>query len=670
MRQFILVAFTLLVLSSYGQEKKDIEEKTQSMTPVETLISYFESGAFPNSTQFKELIQSLWHKSERLPIEQIETLVDRLNVLLKTETFNSTVQDLVNDISIKLEKGLYNGTADDLHREIQSILDGAGKTYTTIASAMAVNPLPSNNTPFRIKNNPATGDDGDYIYLSTETNGYKFVGYSVAQNIDQNNTTEPVAGKAVYDEVQTQKREIYEANPGEITEVETFTDNPSNYYNLSGDLVSNGGYRTRLYTNIDISKKLYATGNVAGSIIPLVVYFDENNVFLGNEYTQGNNDTRTYENVPLNPPQGTVKIGTTSAYFPTQFPYATVSEQPIGVFASAIKQNQILSQALGYEDSLVSTDELENGYYDKNNGSFVSNGASHSRMYNMHNTEDNYYFTGNVAGTGIAGVVYFDENDVFLGNELTGTNNSIRFYERVKLNPPNGTAKIGVTTSRFPTVYPYGLIEKGILDIAPKAYVNSSLKHLNSSSKKKKSMVVFGTSIPATGYPQIVGQNLGMTTYNEAVPSSMARAFHGVTGNFKDLGLDNCLKALSHTLADKQSLIDNWTNGLDANGNITGGSYGWRDLISGASPTSAITDYYTEEQIKDFSHERKLVNKYLDSLHPDFVEMPNYFILDHGHNDLVATSYDADENAAISIPETRNDRSTFNGAMNYLIDII
>jgi hypothetical protein len=168
------------------------------MTPVETLISYFESGAFPNATQFKELIQSLWHKSERIPIEQIESLVGKLNTLLETETFNGTVQDLVNDISIKLEKGTYNGTADDLHREIQSILDGSGKTYLSISEAMAVLPLPSDNTPFRIKNNPAGVDDGDYIYLSTEANGYKFFANSLAQDVDENNTTEPVSGSAVF----------------------------------------------------------------------------------------------------------------------------------------------------------------------------------------------------------------------------------------------------------------------------------------------------------------------------------------------------------------------------------------------------------------------------------------------------------------------------------------
>jgi hypothetical protein len=148
------------------------------MTPVETLISYFESGAFPNSTQFTELIQSLWHKSERIPIEQIEKLVNELNKLMP--------------------KGTYNGTADDLHREIQSILGGAGKTYLTIAEAMAVNPIPDDNVPFRVKNNPISSEDGDYIYLSSETNGYKFVGNSIAQTVDENNTTEPVSGNAVF----------------------------------------------------------------------------------------------------------------------------------------------------------------------------------------------------------------------------------------------------------------------------------------------------------------------------------------------------------------------------------------------------------------------------------------------------------------------------------------
>jgi len=80
----------------------------------------------------------------------------------------------------------YFETAEEINKkrqaleELKNLIDaydaGEGKTYTTIASAMAVVPLPVNNVPFRVENLIPTVDDGKYIYLSTETNGYKKVG--------------------------------------------------------------------------------------------------------------------------------------------------------------------------------------------------------------------------------------------------------------------------------------------------------------------------------------------------------------------------------------------------------------------------------------------------------------------------------------------------------------
>jgi len=55
--------------------------------------------------------------------------------------------------------------------EIEGFINGNGKTYESIALAMAVLPLPSNNTPFTVRNS-GTGEDGYYIYESSEVGGY------------------------------------------------------------------------------------------------------------------------------------------------------------------------------------------------------------------------------------------------------------------------------------------------------------------------------------------------------------------------------------------------------------------------------------------------------------------------------------------------------------------
>lgn len=186
---------------------------------------------------------------------------------------------------------------------------------------------------------------------------------------------------------------------------------------------------------------------------------------------------------------------------------------------------------------------------------------------------------------------------------------------------------------------------------------------------KNKKIVWFGTSIPETGYPQVVGTKLGATIYNEALSSSMARAFK-YTGSMVGLDYQNCLRSLSQTIAEKQSIMDYWSSGLNASGVVTsGGTYGWKDLLIGSPPTD-YTTFATAATILSWSYENKLVAKYLNSSDANYVAAPDLFVFDHGYNDLNPVTYDADDASAIAIPSTRNDRSFYCGAMNYLIDLI
>jgi len=322
----------------------------------------------------------------------------------------------------------------------------------------------------------------------------------------------------------------------------------------------------------------------------------------------------------------------------------------------------IKNAALGFDNTLVYTNESVNGYYGNYDGTFFTSAGHHSRKYTIGLNRD-IYATGTVAGSGIALANYYDVSGVFISSEFTAVNHEPRVYTRQKLTVPNNCVYIGISTV---IDTPYGVMEQGIVDIV----TSEELALYNNSDKIGKKMAWFGTSIPETGYPSLIATKLGCTIYNEAVGSSCIRAFSSVSGTQKDLYWEPALRALSHTIAEKQSMIDHWSTGLNSSGVITGGgTFGWRDLLLG-SPPAVLSSYASDTTILGWSYEKKLVAKYLDTTSPDFIAMPDYFILDHGHNDLVVYEYDGSDSDAINIPSVRNDRKYFNGAMNYIIDVI
>ena len=175
----------------------------------------------------------------------------------------------------------------------------------------------------------------------------------------------------------------------------------------------------------------------------------------------------------------------------------------------------------------------------------------------------------------------------------------------------------------------------------------------------------FGTSIPANSYPAIVGELLGCKVYNEAVGESLVRLGWGKnciasgdtidkwgcsgkdTSKFNPISntLVALAKSLSASIEEKQYLINNFDHFKE------------------------ITNYtgnfpYTNEQIKGFSYENKLL-KYIDSSRQDYIKA-DLIVFDHGHNDLnpdgdpVWSSYDI----------ANRTKDNYWGAMNFLMDII
>ena len=121
-----------------------------------------------------------------------------------------------------------------------------------------------------------------------------------------------------------------------------------------------------------------------------------------------------------------------------------------------------------------------------------------------------------------------------------------------------------------------------------------------------------GTSIPAGGYPELVGQMLGADVINTAVGGSMCRA-NVRTGDYNGANISNITSSLTMTSDEVESFILNY-NGL-------------KSLSGNTSWPAELSDLQLQ-RMRSGSFEEKLL-PYLDGTKP----MPDLWIIDHGHND-------------------------------------
>ncbi len=170
-----------------------------------------------------------------------------------------------------------------------------------------------------------------------------------------------------------------------------------------------------------------------------------------------------------------------------------------------------------------------------------------------------------------------------------------------------------------------------------------------------KKIVWFGTSIPAGGlygldnantYPNRLGKILGATVYNEAVGSSSLVGKrkslisetnpYGVNPNFEVASRSMCT-----TEREKEWIINNFNNNAVFTSNV---------------PTELSES--DKQFIKSCSYETKL-DKYLTAK-----TLPNLFVFDHGHNDLITAEAQEIEN---TYNPNAMDLYTFRGCMDFLI---
>jgi len=415
------------------------------------------------------------------------------------------------------------------------------------------------------------------------------------------------------------------------------------YFYGNGDFNAASGYYSKKFT-IDPTKENYATSVVDGDVTALAIYLDVNGDFISFQEQGVNGGMDVFTRFPLVVPSNAAEVLMTS-----KISYATLEE---GGFAPAkmsdlepldVRISDLENSAIDYV-STTGTPEAVQGFYFKDNGDFNAASGYYSKKFPVNPLIDTY-ISSTVDGDVTALAIYMDASNNFISNEKLGINGSPVTYVREKLNLPNNAAYV-LTSSRIQ----HAVVEEYRFAPVTKTQVETIVDERLNLSWKNKTIAWFGTSIPETGYPQLVASILEATVTNEAKGSSMVRRGkidvsdgYGWTG----LAWENVGFSLSQTIAEKNELITNWNT--------------WKTLLTNTPP--AALDSGTQALFLDCSYENRLY-RHLTSKGGVSKDL---YIFDHGHNDNLGFDSDAQ---FINVPASSRDRNTFIGSVNVMIDEI
>lgn len=164
----------------------------------------------------------------------------------------------------------------------------------------------------------------------------------------------------------------------------------------------------------------------------------------------------------------------------------------------------------------------------------------------------------------------------------------------------------------------------GGVDMANIYDIDGNVLYRDSNQWANKKIWWCGTSIPAghdqssglpisgLSYPELVAQLLGATVYNVSLGSSMIRA-NTRTGDYAGGVASSILYSLSQTIDEKEDIISNWSTIKQVLAVVSG----YETLTEGIQNTALSSSF-----------ENRLL-PYLDGTN----DMPDLFVIDHGHND-------------------------------------
>ena len=301
------------------------------------------------------------------------------------------------------------------------------------------------------------------------------------------------------------------------------------------------------------------------------------------------------------------------------------------------KINQIENILKSYVEQSCTSVE---GYYMNSSGVAVS---SISRKYIIYNVSKNSIkITSTINGSAVFLAIYKDSNNVVLGTQFQGIDGLDTTYTEQLLTIPENTTSIVINGN----INKITIIKK--LELIDRALFNGDVLDIKNKTNilTNKTALFLGTSITEGSlFPVDSMSILGGTGINKGVGSSTVR-ISKADGSYTGLAWQNYCYALSHTLAEKNTIISNWDT----------------IKVSLTNSPPATLDSTTQTFIRNCSYELRLL-PYLNGT----LTMPDYFIFEHGRNDNFSSDTDNDFK---TIPTIRNDRRYYLGAMNYLFDLI
>lgn len=186
----------------------------------------------------------------------------------------------------------------------------------------------------------------------------------------------------------------------------------------------------------------------------------------------------------------------------------------------------------------------------------------------------------------------------------------------------------------------------------------------------------YGTSIPAMGYPQKIGEITGASVTNESYGSSMARRgakttnFENDPYKIKGLYWPVPMYGLSMSAEERDNVINNWSDYSDT----------WVGAYEGeiGAPTNAkpenINDGQHEElksTLRDLCYDVRLA-RHLGINHrynTKEVDVSDIYVIEHAYNDIQPMFNDNGEDF-LNLPSDPFDRNNPIGALNFLIKYI
>lgn len=385
--------------------------------------------------------------------------------------------------------------------------------------------------------------------------------------------------------------------------------------------------------------RIRVSGDVKGTGVALIVFYDGSGDVVYS-YQRGQSEAVEFENREMDVPTGAVEFGVTQLITALR-PITVEVAQPVA------NLYEVIDGLLTFYRSLPIA-FIENSNISKVDGTIVSNSAYSYAKYECE-AGKTYRFSADLFGSGVALVVWYDDEGYFLDAYGVGSNSAPVEYRNVDLIAPNGAVQFGMTYRDADPYIPTAQVldVKTTLSDYMSAYISASGI---GGDWAGKTVAWFGTSIPAGGWPDLLGAALGATVYNEALASSCCRAgirsrvAGGDIYGFQDTNWAIATLGLSGTLAEKNDIVDEWAT--------------YQPFFADAPATLTPTQ---EAKIIGSSYETRLVANHLGANARDI------YVFDHGFNDCGSSSMadDATTGAVDSV-----DRLTFIGSVNYLVNLI